>query len=84
MATDLRRFTRYIAAPVVCAGVIGGAAIGLAGVAGASTGAATQPAPNPATTVRGPQIVARPHLTIPQWTPPTHRVVTLPAQTTGE
>jgi hypothetical protein len=84
MTNNFRRFTRYIAAPVICAGVIGGASIGLAGIASASTGPATPPVPNPATTVRGPQIVARPHLTIPQWVPPRHRVVIVPSETGGE
>ena len=36
-ATIVRSFARYIALPVVSAGVIGGAALGLAGMANAAT-----------------------------------------------
>lgn len=36
-ATIARNFTRYIALPVISAGVIGGAALGLAGMANAAT-----------------------------------------------
>ncbi len=38
MSTQIiRRFTSYIAIPAVSAGILGAAAVGLAGVAGAST-----------------------------------------------
>jgi hypothetical protein len=43
--TIARSFTRYFAVPIVSAGIIGGAAIGLAGAANAST--VTQPNPRP-------------------------------------
>jgi hypothetical protein len=43
------RFARYIALPIVSAGIIGGAALGLAGAASAAT-----------TDVRPPHIVATP------------------------
>lgn len=38
-----RRFARYLALPIVSAGIIGGAALGLAGTASAVTGNATPP-----------------------------------------
>jgi hypothetical protein len=46
-----RHFTRYFALPIVSAGIIGGAALGLAGTAGAVTGDA-----------KPPQIAATPHI----------------------
>jgi hypothetical protein len=61
--TNTRRFARYFALPVVSAGIIGGAALGLAGTAGAAT-----------TDVRPPHIVATPNVkahpdpdTVPGW-----------------
>jgi hypothetical protein len=47
--TTTRRFARYIALPIVSAGIIGGAALGLAGAANAATDH-----------VRPPSIVATP------------------------
>jgi hypothetical protein len=49
-----RRFARYFALPIVSAGIIGGAALGLAGAASAST-----------TDVRPPHIVATPNVKAP-------------------
>ena len=49
--TGARRFARYFALPIVSAGIIGGAALGLAGAASAST--TTED-------VRPPHIVATP------------------------
>jgi hypothetical protein len=49
MNTNTSRFARYIALPIVSAGIIGGAALGLAGTANAAT-----------TDVRPPSIVATP------------------------
>jgi hypothetical protein len=49
MNTNTRRFARYFALPIVSAGIIGGAALGLAGTAGAAS-----------TDVRPPSIVATP------------------------
>jgi hypothetical protein len=66
------RFARHIAPPVLCAVAIGGAAIGLAGIANGSTGP-TVPDPNP--TVRGPLVVATPQTPVTQWIPPRHRVM---------
>lgn len=37
MSTTINRFARYIALPAVAAGIIGGAALGLAGAADAAT-----------------------------------------------
>jgi hypothetical protein len=37
MSNTFRTFTRYIALPAISAGIIGGAALGLAGVANAGT-----------------------------------------------
>jgi hypothetical protein len=42
--TTGRRFARYIALPAVSVGILGGAALGMAGMANAST-TATPPAP---------------------------------------
>ena len=47
--TNTRRFTRYLALPIVSAGIIGGAALGLAGTANATD-----------IDVRPPHIVATP------------------------
>jgi hypothetical protein len=60
--TATRHFTSYIAVLVICAAAIGGAAIGLAGIASASDTSTT-------TTVRGPQIVATPNTTASPWVP---------------
>ena len=49
MNTNTRPFARYFALPIISAGIIGGAALGLAGTAGAAT-----------TDVRLPSIVATP------------------------
>jgi hypothetical protein len=54
--TIARRFARYIALPVVSAGIIGGAAIGLAGVANASDVST----PRPPHIVATPQTIADP------------------------
>ncbi|MDT5282576.1 MAG: hypothetical protein QOJ20_3771 [Mycobacterium sp.] len=51
MNTNTSRFARYIALPIVSAGMIGGAALGLAGTANAAT-----------TDVRPPSIVATPNV----------------------
>ena len=48
-----RRFARYFALPVVSAGIIGGAALGMAGMANAATSVASDPQPG---------IVATPHV----------------------
>jgi hypothetical protein len=50
MSTNHRRFARYFALPIVSAGIIGGAALGLAGTADAMTG-----------DVKPPHIVATPN-----------------------
>ena len=49
--TNTRRFARYLALPIVSAGIIGGAALGLAGTASAAD-----------TDVRPPHIVATPNV----------------------
>jgi hypothetical protein len=49
--TNTRRFARYLALPIVSAGIIGGAALGLAGTASAAD-----------TDVRPPHIVATPDI----------------------
>jgi hypothetical protein len=49
--TNTRRFARYFALPIVSAGIIGGAALGLAGTASAAD-----------TDVRPPSIVATPNV----------------------
>ena len=56
--TIARSFARYIALPVVSAGIIGGAALGLAGMANATT-TVTQNGPN-ASIVTSPDTYAKP------------------------
>ncbi|MDT5220424.1 MAG: hypothetical protein QOF15_2529 [Mycobacterium sp.] len=50
-STENRRFARYFALPIVSAGIIGGAALGLAGTASAA-----------ATDIQQPNIVATPNV----------------------
>jgi hypothetical protein len=54
--TFARSVARYIALPAVSAGVIGGAALGMAGMANAATSVASDPGPGIAT----PQVRAHP------------------------
>ena len=56
--TATRIFARYIALPVVSAGILGGAALGLAGMANAGTYSYT-PEPRPGI-VATPNVIARP------------------------
>ncbi len=65
-ANIARSFARYIALPVVSAGVIGGAALGLAGMANAAT-TVTQNGPN-VSIVTSPDTYAKPAPSaIPGW-----------------
>jgi hypothetical protein len=66
--TTTGRFARYLALPVVCAGILGGAALGLAGTAGAGT-YSYQPTPRPGI-VATPNVIARPPVMV---TPRHHR-----------
>ena len=64
MNTTTNRFARYIALPAVCAGVLGGAALGLAGMANAGT-YSYQPTPRPGIvakpeTIAHPPVIVRP------------------------
>jgi hypothetical protein len=59
-----RRFARCIALPIVSAGILGGAALGLAGMANAGT-YSYQPAPRPGI-VATPNTIARPPVYIPR------------------
>jgi len=52
-----RRFVRYFALPVVSAGIIGGAALGMAGMANAATPVASDPKPG---IVAAPEVKAHP------------------------
>jgi hypothetical protein len=45
MTTIARTFARYIALPVVSAGIIGAAALGMAGMANAATSVPSDPQP---------------------------------------
>jgi hypothetical protein len=67
MTTNIARsFARYIALPVVSAGILGGAALGLAGMANATT-TVTQNGPN-ASIVTSPDTYAKPAPNaIPGW-----------------
>lgn len=60
--TITRTFTRYIALPVVSAGILGGAALGLAGMANAGT-YSYQPEPRPGI-VATPNTIARPPVVV--------------------
>ncbi len=72
-----RRVTRFFAGWMICGGVLGGVAVGLAATANATTG-------SDGPQVRGPQIVATPHTTAPQWVPPRHRLVIVRSDAGGE
>ena len=64
--TIARSFARYIALPVVSAGILGGAALGLAGMANATT-TVTQNGPN-ASIFTSPDTYAKPAPNaIPGW-----------------
>jgi hypothetical protein len=52
MSTTIKRFARYIALPAVAAGIIGGAALGLAGAANAGTYSTPSPSIVATPTVR--------------------------------
>jgi hypothetical protein len=60
--TITRSFARYIALPAVSAGILGGAALGLAGMASAGT-YSYQPTPRPGI-VATPNTVARPPVVV--------------------
>ena len=60
--TIARSFARYIALPVVSAGIIGGAALGLAGMANAGT-YSYEPTPRPGL-VATPNTIARPPVVV--------------------
>jgi len=57
-----RNLTRYIALPAVSAGILGGAALGLAGMANAGT-YSYQPTPRPGI-VATPNTIARPPIVV--------------------
>jgi hypothetical protein len=58
MSTNFARsFARYIALPAISAGIIGGAALGMAGMANAATSVASDPGPG---IVATPQVKAHP------------------------
>ena len=60
--TISRSFARYIALPAVSAGILGGAALGLAGMANAGT-YSYQPTPRPGI-VATPNTIARPPVVV--------------------
>jgi hypothetical protein len=61
--TITRSFTRYIALPAISAGILGAAALGLAGMANAGTYPTHDPAPRPGI-VATPNTVARPPVVV--------------------
>jgi hypothetical protein len=61
--TTTRRLARYIVLPAVSAGILGGAALGLAGIANAGTYPTHDPSPRPGI-VATPNTVARPPVTV--------------------
>jgi len=62
MSNTIRTFARYIALPVVSAGILGGAALGLAGAANAGT-YSYEPTPRPGI-VATPGTIARPPVVV--------------------
>jgi hypothetical protein len=65
-----RRFARFVAAPAICAGVLGSAALGLAGFAHASS---TYINPSdPHSTIKPPDVVATPQIIGPALYPYGH------------
>jgi hypothetical protein len=60
--TASRTFARYIALPAISAGILGGAALGLAGMANAGT-YSYQPEPRPGL-VATPNTIARPPVVV--------------------
>jgi len=62
MATIASNFARYIALPAVSAGILGGAALGLAGMASAGT-YSYEPTPRPGI-VATPNTIARPPVVV--------------------
>ena len=58
-----RNFARYIALPAVSAGILGGAALGLAGMASAGTYPTHDPSPRPGI-VATPNTIARPPVVV--------------------
>jgi hypothetical protein len=62
MTTTTRRFARYIALPVISAGILGASALGLAGMANAGT-YSYEPTPRPGI-VATPNTVARPPVVV--------------------
>ena len=57
-----RSFARYVALPVLCTGVLAGAAVGLAGMASAGT-YSYEPTPRPGI-VATPNVIARPPMVV--------------------
>ena len=58
-----RNFARYVALPAVSAGILGGAALGLAGMANAGTYPTHDSSPRPGI-VATPNIIARPPVVV--------------------
>ena len=56
--TFSRRMTRYIALPILSAGIIGGAALGMAGMANATTSTPSGPGYSYAPAVKAPAAAA--------------------------
>jgi hypothetical protein len=63
--TTTRRFARYIALPAISAGILGGAALGLAGMANAGT-YSYQPTPRPGIVATPNTIATPPVIVIPR------------------
>jgi hypothetical protein len=61
--TITRNFTRWIALPAISAGLLGGAALGLAGMANAGTYPTHDPSPRPGI-VATPNVKAQPPLMV--------------------
>jgi hypothetical protein len=61
--TITRSFVRYLAIPAVSAGILGGAALGLAGMANAGTYPTHDPSPRPGI-VATPTVKAKPPIVI--------------------
>ena len=78
--TITRSFARYIALPAISAGILGGAALGLAGMANAGT-YSYEPTPRPGI-VATPNTIARPPIVVMpghRWHRDRGLIITMPA-----
>jgi hypothetical protein len=75
--TTTRTFVRFVAVPAISAGILGGAALGLAGMANAGTYPTHDPSPRPGI-VATPSVKAKPPVVVYPGKRRGHIVVELP------